>query len=226
LFASIMQALYYDLAARIRATWANPIYAAAGRHAETLELQTGVLPANRVLRNSHDGSIMCDTDFFPKVPKDSPERRYCMHLMCCWDAAEWKKGQSFTPILGVVLDWPLEVRNAQGSLWCMGVFPDKIRNYQNMHRPNAEQFAACGPDSDGVEIVDAFDGTTHTSYVAIVIMLNDLRGYYQSSMGKSAPCYVGNCPMCGVTVRTRAPTYTHMHACTQLLPWALVCLTH
>jgi hypothetical protein len=183
-------------------TWANPIYAKAARHAETLTRQTDLAPTKRILRNAHDGSIMSDEDFFPNIAKDDPERRYCTLLIMCSDGAEWKKNQTFTPLLAMVADWKLDMRNAQGAMWVLGVLPGHVQNYQSMHLPNARQLAECGPDGVGVPIVDAHDGTHHLAYVAVAFFINDLRGYYNATMGKKPPCNIGACCMCGIKVRS------------------------
>ena len=60
---------------------------------------------------------------------------------------------SYTPIVGMFLNWPPALRALLASIWMFGIMPPKVKDYQMMLTPVVEQFAKYAPGEDGKDMM-------------------------------------------------------------------------
>ena len=75
-----------------------------------------------------------------------------MYFVLVNDGVEVQKNVCYTPITLKVLNEPKERRSKMGCIWLAAFFPPKVRNYQAMFTPLAEQFERLQPGNEGVAV--------------------------------------------------------------------------
>ena len=105
---------------------------------------------------------------------------------------------SYTPIVGVFLNWPPVLHNLLASMWLFGVMPPKVKDYQQMLLPVVEDFAkyAPGPDGEDLRVYDADTEEERDNRVVCAEIMNDIRGLPCGTCGAHPPAYVGSCNIC------------------------------
>ena len=119
-----------------------------------------------------------------------------MYFVLVNDGVEVEKNVSYTPITLKVLNEPKDRRSKMGCIWLAAFFPPKVRNYQAMFTPLAEQFGRLQPGEDGLGVRLPDTDEAGQVHAMIAWFLNDIRGVPNTCMGKHPPCYVGSCVMC------------------------------
>jgi hypothetical protein len=105
---------------------------------------------------------------------------------------------SYTPIVGMFLNWPPGLRSLLASIWMFGILPPKCKDYQQMLLPVVQQLAKYIPGPTGEDLVtkDADTGTDLHLRVVLSHILNDIRAVPCGTCGSHPPAYVGSCNMC------------------------------
>jgi hypothetical protein len=105
---------------------------------------------------------------------------------------------SYTPIVGMFLNWPPALRALLASIWMFGIMPPKVKDYQMMLTPVVEQFAKYAPGEDGKDMMvwDEDLQKIMPKRIVAAIIINDIRAIPCGTCGSHPPCYVGSCNMC------------------------------
>jgi hypothetical protein len=105
---------------------------------------------------------------------------------------------SYTPIVGMFLNWPPVLRSLLASIWLFGIMPPKVKDYQQMLLPVVEQFAqyAPGPTGENLRVFDEDLGVHRDLRVMLAYIINDIRAIPSGTCGTHPPAYVGSCNFC------------------------------
>jgi hypothetical protein len=119
------------------------------------------------------------------------QRTSCVHLTHLSQV-------TYTPIVGLFLNWPPDLRSLLASIWMFGIMPPKVKDYQQMLLPIVEQLAkyAPGPTGEDLDVYDADTAADRALRLLLVSIMNDIRAVPCGTCGKHPPCYVGTCNFC------------------------------
>jgi hypothetical protein len=105
---------------------------------------------------------------------------------------------TFTPIVGMFLNFPPILRSLLESIWLFGLMPPHVEDYQQMLLPVVEQFEQYQPGDLGEDLCfyDIDSAIERANRIIMALVINDIRAVPLGTCGSHPPAYVGSCNLC------------------------------
>ena len=193
-------AYFFDLADKVTRVFASKYTADLMSYGTKRARPTGRVE-NRELVDWWDSSIAAE--LFHDLP-DEDKKDY-LYFACSNDGVEVEKKVSYTPVTAKLMNMAADARGMLGSIWLLGFWPPKVKDYQAMLLPVVEMFAKHAPGEEPIDVYDAHLKQRSNKWVVLAQNTNDIRGVTPATCGKAPPSLVGSCNMCmqeGVRHRT------------------------
>jgi|LakMenEpi03Aug12_release.lakeMendotaPanAssembly.Ray.scaffolds.fasta_scaffold94661_4 hypothetical protein len=124
---------------------------------------------------------------------------HTLYLSLTADGTETHKNLSVTPVTSKILNLRGRLRSLLSNIRLHAVLPPKVKDYNGLLRPVAEEFYNHRPNGGKpIRLLHPTKGTPVHLYVVLAWMVNDIRGQMYVTGGHSPPCYEGSCAMCKV----------------------------
>ena len=184
-------AYFFDLADKVTRMFASKYTADQVSYGTKRPRPTGSLE-NRELVDWWDCGIAAE--LFHNM-NDEDKEDY-LYFACSNDGVEVEKNVSYTPVTAKLLNVAPDARGMLGSIWLLGFWPPKVKDYQAMLQPVVEMFAEHAPGAEPIDVFDAHLGERRNKWLVMAQNNNDIRGVPAATCGKAPPSLEGSCNNC------------------------------